>query len=52
MQLRKYEQIIYDKRCDNMLLFALNIRGGSRISEGGGGGRLYKGVWVRFNDFI
>ena len=37
MQLRKYEQIIYDKRCDHMLLFALNIRGGSRISEGGGG---------------
>ena len=24
---------IYDNRCDNILLFALNIRGGSRISE-------------------
>ena len=33
MQWRKYEQIIYDNRCDNILLFALNIRGGSRISE-------------------
>ena len=35
MQWRKYEQIIYDNRCDDIhvLLFALNIRGGSRISD-------------------
>ena len=33
MQWRKYEQIIYDKRCDNIVLFALNIRGESRISD-------------------
>ena len=33
MHWRKYEQIIYDNRCDNILLFALNIRGGSRISD-------------------
>ena len=37
MQWRKYEQIINDNGCDNILLFALNIKGGSRISEGGGG---------------
>ena len=40
------------KRCDYILLSALNIRGGSRISEGGVGGRLFKGVWVRKADFI
>ena len=35
MQWKKYEQIIYDNRCDNILLFALNIRGGSWIFESG-----------------
>ena len=51
MQWRKYEQIIYDNRCDNILLFALNIRGGSRISDRRFG-CIKVHVWVRFADFI
>ena len=42
----------YDNRCDNILVFALNIRGGSRISQRGFGSTKVCGFALLISHFF